>query len=775
MGLSAGTRLGAYEVIAFLGEGGMGQVYRARDTKLERDVALKVLPETFTSDQDRLTRFQREAKVLASLNHPNIAAIYGLEEADGVRALVLELVEGPTPADRIAQGGIPVDEALPIAKQIAEALEAAHDAGIIHRDLKPANIKVKPDGVTKVLDFGLAKHLTSAATDSNLANSPTLSMQATRAGLVLGTPAYMSPEQARGQAVDERTDIWAFGCVLYEMLTGKRAFDVSNTLDAVLKSDPDWTRLPGNTAPWLRILTERCLAKDRRQRIADISAAQFVLTEGPKFFAPNFRPSNPPLTVTRFSVRLPKGQQFTEDGLRVIAISRDGTQMVYVANHRLYLRSMAEFVSRPILGSEFTEGFLLDPIFSPDGQSIAFWVGTSPNSCILKKIPVTGGSPVTICQTTAPLGMSWDAAGILFGRLDGILRVADTGGQPQRLVRVEEDGIAWRPQMLPGGDAVLFTLADKSAFAGGTEAWDAARIVVHSLKTNERTTLPQTGSDASYIPTGHVVYVSGGTLFAVPFDALRRQITGGPVPVVEGIRRPTFGLTTGTAYYSASDTGSLMFVGGPRSIATVEQDLAFVDRKGNVERLHLQSGQYRFPRVAPDGKHLAVEVGDVQNANIWIYDLAGMASPQQLTFGGRNRFPVWSHDSECLLFQSDREGDLAIFAQRANGSQTPDRLTKPEKGVLHVPLSCSRDGKTLLFDAVLVRDSPTPPFHSHSLSMFSLPDQSVEPFGDVQSSAGPTHAVLSPDDHWVAYVFFEPRVGHQCTCSHFHPQAPSVW
>jgi len=759
MPLAAGSRLGAYEVIALIGVGGMGQVYRARDIRLERDVALKILPEIFTSDPDRLVRFQREARVLASLNHPNIAAIYGLEEDDGVRALVLELVEGPTLADRVAQGAIPVGEALPIAKQIAEALEAAHDVGIIHRDLKPANIKTQPQGVAKVLDFGIAKILARGAADPTVTDSPTSSMQATRAGMILGTPAYMSPEQARGQAVDKRTDIWAFGCVLYEMLTGHRAFEPSSTLATALRSEPDWTRLPGNTPPWLRILIERCLEEDRRHRVADIAAAQFVVTEGPKFFEPNVRYSDPPLPVTRFSVMLPKGQQFTENGLRVIAISRDGTRMVYVANRRLYLRSMAEVVATPILGSEVEEGFLLDPVFSPDGQSIAFWTGTDPNACILKKISVTGGSPVTICQTAAPLGMSWDAVGILFGHLDGILRVAGTGGQPERLVGVE-DGIAWRPQMLPSGDAVLFTLADRSVFSGGTEGWDSARIVVHSLKTSERTILPQIGTDASYVPTGHVVYVSGGTLFAVPFDASRRQVTGGPVPVVEGIRRPRMvGFSAGTAYYSASDTGSLMFVGGRRSIATVEEDLAFVDGNGNVERLQFQSGQYRFPRVSPDGKHLAVEVGDVRNANIWIYDLAGTASPQQLTFGGRNRFPVWSNDGECLLFQSDREGDVAIFTQRANGSHTPDRLTKPEKGVAHVPLSWSRDGKTVLFDANLVSGGATAPLHSHSLSMFSMADRRVEPFGDVQSSAGPTHAVLSPDDRWVAYVFLEPQLG----------------
>ena len=751
---------------AQIGAGGRGEVYQATDTKLKRQVARKVLPQSLSSDPERLARLHREAEMLAVLNHPNIAHIYGLEESDSVTALVMELVEGPTLAHRIAQSRIPVEEALPIAKQIAEALEAAHEQGIIHRDLKPANIGFTGNGQVKVLDFGLAEALKPAPAAA-LVHSPTATTAVTRAPVILGTPAYMSPDQVKGRTADRRDDVWAFGCVVYEMLTGKRAFDVSDTLAPVLASEPDWTLLP-DMPPLLRVLIERCLAKDRRQRIADISAAQFVLNEGPMFSVPSFRLSNPPLTVTRFSFTLPEGQHFTEHGLRVIAISRDGTQVVYVANRCLFLRSMADVEARAILGSEVREGsLLLDPVFSPDGRSIAFWTG-SPASGTLKRIAVTGGSPVTICQTMAPFGISWDAEGILFGRLDGILRVAETGGQPQLLVGLE-DGVAWRPQMLPGGDAVLFTLTDRSAFSGSAAAWDAARIVVHSLKTSDRTTLPQRGTDASYLSTGHVVYAASGTLFAVPFDASRRQVIGGSMPVVEGIRRPTIGATTGTAYYSVSDTGSLIFVGGPQSVPAIEQDLAFVDRDGNTERLRLQPAQYRFPRVAPDGKRLAVEVGDVRNANIWIFDLTGAASPQQLTFGGGNRFPVWSHDGERLLFQSDREGDLAIFSQRADGSSTPGRLTKPDKGVSHVPESWSRDGKTVLFDAVLAKDSPTAPLVSHSLSILSLPDRKVEPFGDVQSSAVLTNAVLSPDDRWVAYVFLEPQLGPSVYVQPFPP------
>ena len=801
-----GRQLGPYVIQAWLGAGGMGEVYRAHDTKLGRDIAIKILPPIFTSDPERLVRFEREARLLASLNHPNICAIYGLEDVDGVPMLILELVEGETLAERIAGSrcqapgsgerrslmsearGLPISDALTIASQIADALEAAHERGIVHRDLKPANIVVR-DLVAKVLDFGLAKAVVAGLYGPDLSKSPTIASHATNEGVVLGTAAYMSPEQARGRSVDKRADIFAFGCVLYEMLTGQLAFPgdtLSDTVAAILKGEPDWRALPETTPAVIQRLLRRCLEKDPSQRLRDIGDARFDLAEGQTTPTPWQRLDSPlpirggrtrltaestfsgpatptavdtprrtlskqamPLTVTRFSFTLPEGQQFTEHGGRVIAISHDGTQMVYVANRQLFLRSMAEVEARPIPGSEVRDGsFLAEPVFSPDGRSIAFWSG-SPASGTLKKIAVTGGSPVTICQTMAPLGMSWDAEGILFGRLDGILRVAETGGQPQLLVGVE-DGMAWRPQMLPGGDAVLFTLADRSAFSGGAAAWDAARIVVRSLKTGERTILPDKGTDASYLPTGHVVYASGGILLAVPFDASRRQVIGGPMPVVEGIRRPTSALATGSAYYSVSDTGSLIFVGGPQSIAAVAQDLWLVDRIGNTEPLRLRPAEYRFPRVAPDGKHVAVEVGDVGNANIWIYDLTGAASPQQLTFGGRNRFPVWSHDGERLLFQSDREGDLAIFSQRADGSSTPARLTKPDHGVSHVPESWSRDGKTVLFD-VLVKESPTAPFESHSLSILSLPDLNVEPFGDVQGSAVPTNAVFSPDDRWVAY------------------------
>src|SRR5262245_39143041 len=449
--LTPGTTLGPYRVDGLLGAGGMGEVYRARDTKLNRDVALKVLPETFTADRDRVGRFLREAQVLASLNDPHIAAIHGYEDSGAVHALVLELVEGPTLADRIAQGPVPLDEALGIARQIADALATAHDHGIIHRDLKPANIKVRDDGAVKVLDFGLAKALTESpnVASVNLTNSPTLTspMGATGIGVLLGTAAYMSPEQAKGRPVDKRTDIWAFGCVLYEILTGRPAFggdDVSETLAAVLRSEPDWTLLPSETPSAVRILVERCLAKDRRQRVGDIAAARFALTEASKLeprpieasrtmrwkrvlpvaaatvlsgalvggVAWSLSSSASPPIITRFSIPLPEGQRLSNLGNRNVAFSPDGTQIVYVANQRLYRRSMSERQPTLIQGTEATRQGVTNPTFSPDGRSVVYWSGDDQT---LKRIPIAGGIASTICPAVNPYGVSWDKDQIVFG------------------------------------------------------------------------------------------------------------------------------------------------------------------------------------------------------------------------------------------------------------------------------------------------------------------------------------------------------------------------
>src|SRR5262245_21995751 len=509
MPLTAGSRLGPYEILAAIGAGGMGEVYRARDTKLDRDVAIKVLPELFVADSERVARFQREAKTLAALNHPHIGGIYGLEDAGGVRALVLELVEGPTLADRIAQGPIPLNEALPIARQIAEALEAAHERGIVHRDLKPANIKLRPDGTVKVLDFGLAKALEPLAGSPDSANSPTLTFAATQAGIILGTAAYMSPEQVRGRAVDKRADIWAFGAVVYEMLTGRRAFqgeDVTLTLAEVMKSEPDWTRLPAHVSVGIRAVLKRCLKKDPRQRLHDIADVRLLIDEAatepvetavvslrrrwPIVSAIGVaavaialagaaillnRRSGAP-TVVRATFELPDGQVFTNPGRRVVAISPDGSQFAYVANARLYLRPLAGLDATPIPGTEDPEGKaegVLNPVFSPDGRSIAFWSGNT-----IKRISVTGGAAVTICEAARPAGISWQGDTILFGDgAEGIKQVSANGGKAQTLVNVRQGEIAHGPQMLPSGQAVLFTITSEA----GNDRWDKALIVLQPL------------------------------------------------------------------------------------------------------------------------------------------------------------------------------------------------------------------------------------------------------------------------------------------------------
>ena len=551
MPLEPGTTLGPYSVTAKIGEGGMGEVWQARDTKLDRDVALKVLPEAFTSDPDRLARFEREAKVLASLNHPNIGSIYGLEEAEGVKALVLELVEGPTLADRIKQGPIPIDEALPIAKQIAEALEAAHEQGVIHRDLKPANIKIKDDGTVKVLDFGLAKAFQPDAGDPGLSQSPTISLTAaaTQMGMVIGTAAYMSPEQARGKTVDKRTDIWAFGVVLYEMLSGARPFqgeDVSLTLASVMKSDVDVKTLPRDVPPTVRTVLDRCLEKDPPRRIRDIGDVRLAM-EG-AFETTFSAPSEPgvvptlqvwqrplaalgivvvavllaslavwnltrpgPQAVSRFEIPFRTEETLTGLGRHAVAVSPDGRQIVYATTDGLALRSLNQVTPVLLAG---TDGNAREPFFSADGQSIGFFTQTGNQ---LQKIFTSGGAPVALGEAVNPWGASWGADDvILYGQgADGIWRVPGTGGTPEAVITVEAGELAHGPQMLPG-EWVLFTLRPAS-----TQSWDESQIVMQSLASEERVVLIEGGRDARYMETGHLVYVLNGVLSAVAFVAAR--------------------------------------------------------------------------------------------------------------------------------------------------------------------------------------------------------------------------------------------------------------
>ena len=713
MALTPGTRLGPYEIAAQIGVGGMGEVYRATDTKLKRDVAVKVLPSALAADPERLVRFQREAEVLASLNHPNIAAIHGLEESEGIKALVMELVEGPTLADRIAQGAIPVDEALPIAKQIAEALEAAHEQGIIHRDLKPANIKLRPDGVVKVLDFGLAKALEpTGAMSPGMSQAPTITTPAmTQAGMILGTAAYMSPEQAKGRTVDKRSDVWAFGAVLYEMLTGCRAFDaedVSETLAAVLMREPDWTALP-TTTPTVTAVLRRCLQKDRKQRARDIGDVALALegafetsgsqtVESGAVAPPAWRqalpvalvtaamvllvtglagwglwPAAEPQPVNQFAYRVPDGQTFRNTGRSVMALAPDGRSFVYNTTGGLYLRTMGELEARLIPG---TEDALAHPFFSPDGQSVAYFSVTGSE---LRRIAISGGAPVVITEEGGvPNGATWGPDGtVLFGQGDGIYRVPATGGTPALVVALEDgeqrlDGA----QLLPDGDTVLFSVR-----ASGS--WDDAQIVAQSLSSGERTIVLEGGSDARYLPTGHLVYALGDGLFGIAFDADTLSVIGGAVPLAQGLMRA--GGTAG-ANYGVSDDGTLAYVSGG---VAGGQRLVWVHRDGREEPAASDPAGYQEFALSPDGTRVAVRiVGDEQA--VWIYDLVRDTSTR-LTFESDAvgaGFPTWTPDGTRVAFGEP------LSWKRADGIGAVEGL---DEGAQRVPQAFSPDGTTLVF------------------------------------------------------------------------------
>jgi Tol biopolymer transport system component len=777
MALTIGSQLGSYEVIALLGKGGMGEVYRARDLKLKREVAIKILPQEFSRDADRVGRFQHEAEVLASLNHPNIANIYDLEEQNGSRYLVLELVEGETLAERIARGSIPIEDTLELAKQICEALEAAHERGIIHRDLKPANVKLTPDGKIKVLDFGLAKAMENTRASTTASNSPTM-VSATMGGVILGTAAYMSPEQARGRAADQRSDVFGFGCVLYEMLTGRQTFhgeEVSDVLAAVLKTEPDWNRLPPDLTPKLRDVLRRCLQKDPKRRwhaIADVrleleaaaadpltattnavaamprmpiwkralpaAVAALVVSVVSGFIVWTLRPASPG-NVMRFPFTLPEGQQFTGQTRLMVALSPDGTRIVYAADQRLYMRSMSEIEPQAIPG---TDGGA-NPVFSPDGNWLVF--GSSDGT--LRKIAVSGGAAVTICKIDQFSGMTWTSSDdILFGSGNrGILRVSAKGGKPETIISVKSSELAYGPQLLPDGKSILFTLAKNT----GGNPWENAQIVVQSLNSEQRKIILDGGSDARYLPTGHIIYEHGGNLLAVPFN-LRTLDVGTPIAVVEGVAR-ALSFQTGAAQFSVSDSGSLIYVPTAAQVESTESTLAFVDRNGQRRPLALPAGFYRYPRISPDDKRLAFVLGDGKDSNIFIYDLAGTTSMSQLTFGGANDYPLWSADGERVAFQSDREGDNGIFWQRADHSGTAERLTKAEDAN-HRPDSWPAKSPQFSFSVFQGF------FSNQESAVWTLLPQEKKPalFVHVPQS-NQIRSFLSPDGRWVVYQSDEAR------------------
>ncbi|MEX2271617.1 MAG: protein kinase [Vicinamibacterales bacterium] len=776
MTLAPGSRLGAYEVDALIGTGGMGEVYRATDTRLHRAVALKVLPESFAADRERVARFEREAQLLASLNHPNIASIYGIEPTDAGQALVLELVDGPTLADRIAEGALPIAEALPIARQIADALAAAHDHGVIHRDLKPANIKVRDDGTVKVLDFGLAKAVApDDDSESGAAHSPTITA-ATRYGVILGTAAYMSPEQAKGKTIDRRSDVWAFGCVLYEMLTGSRVFegeDVSETLASVLRAEPSWHLLPADTPEAIRRLLRRCLERDRRRRLSDVGVACLEIDETAASGAPAaasavmttlappwwrraapigtaaiaagaigataawmIKPPPAPVVVRARHV-LPSEQPSSVTQRQWLAVSPDGSTVAYFSGPQLYLRTLSDTEGRLIPFAQPISGGLSHPAFSPDGQSIAFFSFRPAEGGTVHRVAVTGGPVETIAKARSiNHGLSWGSHGILIGAGPaGILRVAPTGGDPSPIVTTANDEDAAFPMSVPGSNAIIYTAIAR----GAADRETSAQIRVQDLASGTRRTLTP-GSNAAYVPTGHLIYTVGGTLFGIPFDPRRLEITGARRPVVDGIRRSPMG----DAHFSVSATGTLVFAPGPAgNQSTTMRSLSVMDRTGRLEPLKAATGAWTSPRVSPDGKRLVFGSEDGNQADILTYELDQSIPERRLTFAGRNRYPIWSRDGQRVAFQSDREGDAGIFWQRADTPGTAERLTAPDKGVAHVPESWSPVADIFLFSEVGASGA--------TLWSYSLDKRRAALVGDIRSSSM-LNAEFSRDGQWIAYT-----------------------
>jgi serine/threonine-protein kinase len=791
----------------------MGEVYRARDTRLQRDVALKTLPEAFAQDVERLARFTREAQVLASLNHPHIAAIYGLEEVPAagtsspLRALVLELVEGPTLADRVVQGALPVDDALEIAGQVAEALEAAHEHGVVHRDLKPANVKLRPDGTVKVLDFGLAKlqDIGDAAADHpGISHLPTVTTPAmTRLGMILGTAAYMSPEQARGRPVDKRADVWAFGCVLYELLCGARAFaadDVSDTLAMVLMREPDWSRLPTATPPAIRTLLRRCLTKDPRTRLADLSAARLEIRDaiagspggqGPTGTSPApddatvkrqadaavtqarrqlvvrrvlpaaaaaaaaliagwawLRPAPAaPAPVSRFSFTVDDARALGFSARQEVALSPDGRRLVYVADNRLHLRALDEFTARPIPGTEGNG--LPHPVFSPDGRWIAF-----NSRGAIKRVPSAGGTPVELCrlQDDYATGMTWGQTGVVIALGgQGIFRCPSEGGTAELLIALE-NAMAYGPQILPDGDTVIFTLLTLGERLNGERLnrWDDATIVAESLATHVRREILRGASDGRYLDSGHLLFARSGVMFAAPFDAVGAIVTGEAVAVVEGVRRAR-NQTTAVTHLATSPAGTMAYLPGPADFASGNQQIALANREGKVDPLAVRPGPLSYVRASRDGRRLAIASEDDREGIVWIQDLVPGAALRRLTFEGRNRFPIWSPDGQRVAFQSSRDGDFGIFLQRADGVGPAARLTTAQNGEAHVPDTWSPDGMTLAFSVVTGPGATgAVPQGRWALMTVGVANGVTAPFGAVTSNE-PIGAQFSPNGRWMAY------------------------
>ena len=784
-----GTSIGPYRVLARLGEGGMGEVYRALDTRLGRHVALKILPEPLATDADRLARLRREAQVLASLNHSNIAAIYGVEEAEGRIALALELVEGEDLEARLARGPLAMDEAIAIARQIAEALENAHESGIIHRDLKPSNIKLTSDGAVKLLDFGLAKAFAGDTTkQASPSESPTLTRHATEGGMILGTAAYMSPEQARGKQVDKRTDIWAFGVVLYEMLAGRPLFKaetVSDTLAAVLTHDTDLSALPAGTPPAVRALIRRCLQRDAKLRLRDIGEARVTLSDPYADADPAKTGSKPPepiapwrrtvafggllilIALAGLLVQLAMSREQPAGappltvgidaggdtplagvgwiGLRWVGptavLSPDGRLLAFIARGpsggrwQLYTRRLDELQAKPLAG---TDGAYA-PFFAPDGRSIAFFA-----SGRLMKVALNDGSVTIICPAEEARGGAWaDDGTILFApRPEGPLyRVSSNGGTPTPATTLDvasgEVTHRW-PQALPGGKAFLFT-AHTQANASGSGA-----IVAWTVADGRRTVVHPVGFFGRYAPSGHLLYLHDGKLFAAPFDLEGLQVTGRSVPIVEEVAHA---LINGTAQFSFSNTGLLVYRRG----RSPDRLLQWMDQAGQVQPLRGVPADYQEVRFSEDGTRLVLVIGDGPQSDVWVYDIGG-DTMSRLTFHPDNDWsPIWSPDGRHVVYGSWRAdaGTFNLFLHRTDGSGEPMRLTTSRN--FQLPIEWHPDGRQLLYaerrqqtgqDLMLLPLAPAPGGGWTAGTPTPL----------LTSAANEMAGEFSPDGKWLAYT-----------------------
>ena len=775
MAILSGKRLGPFEILSAIGAGGMGEVYRARDTRLDRIVAIKVLPAHLADEPERRERFEREARTIASLHHPHICTLYDIGSQDGTDFLVMEYLEGETLAQRLGKGPLPLERVLQYAIEVADALDKAHRKGVTHRDVKPGNIMLTKSG-SKLLDFGLAKLRKDAAPAIPLSQLPTATAKdaVTQEGTILGTLQYMAPEQLEAKEVDARTDVFAFGALVYEMATGKRAFEgksQASVIGAILKDDPPpMSSLLPMTPPGLDRVVRRCLAKepDKRWQTASdlceelkwiaeggslVTSAPSTPAKGIRTFGRralllsvgtlllvaavtglavwNLKPSPPPAPrpVSHFTITLPPGQQLGSlDAGPAVALSPDGAHLAYVARQggtqQLYLRAMDSLEAKPIPG---TDG-AVNPFFSPEGQWLGFFAGNK-----LKKVSANGGAALNLADALQARGASWGSQGMIaFAPTSGsfLQQVSDGGGAPQPLTRLEkgETTQGW-PEFLPGGKGLLFAAAPTGV------NWTTAQVAVQTVGTGERRNLVQGGMHPRYAPSGHLIYAQGASLMALPFDPERLAVTGTAVPVVEGVLQSP---STGAAQYSFSATGSLVYL--PGRFQSAQSRLVWVNRNGAEQAVAAPVHDYQFPRLSPDSRRIAVNIVD-QETQVWVYDLS-RGTLTRLTFeGDTNSLPVWTPDGKRIAFYSNKEGPTNIFWQLADGSGGLERLGTSQ--FPQVPRSWSPDGQLLAFH----ENNPTT---KKDIWVLRLSDRKAEPFLRTQFNEG--GPVFSPDGRWLAYI-----------------------